>query len=83
LFGSGKWLAKHLCKATSAPFRYHHKGMLAYVGGARALADLPVKEEKFFVFVFLEIESRCRFGEALESLRGSSGTACMPQIRFL
>ncbi len=38
----GKWLAKHLSGASTAPFRYVHRGMLAYVGGMRALADLPI-----------------------------------------
>ena len=38
----GKWLAKHLSGRTQAPFRYVHRGMLAYVGGMRALADLPI-----------------------------------------
>ncbi len=42
----GKYLANLLKRSQEAkatrPFRYHHFGMLAYVGGNRALADLAV-----------------------------------------
>jgi NADH dehydrogenase FAD-containing subunit len=40
----GKYLARSLTRLARNqsldPFRYHHLGMLAYVGGNRALADL-------------------------------------------
>ncbi len=42
----GQYLARFLKRAregrNAPPFRYHHYGMLAYVGGNRALADLSV-----------------------------------------
>lgn len=37
----GKYVAHLLNGKTNKPFRYQHSGMLAYVGGARALVDLP------------------------------------------
>ncbi len=53
----GKFLARHFNALArgkfSAPFRYHDLGMLAYVGGRRALADLPnVKGRGFATFLF-------------------------------
>ncbi len=38
---------------TAAPFIYHHRGMLAYIGSNRALADLPqVKGRGFSTWIF-------------------------------
>ncbi len=53
----GKYLARHfnmLARGRNPlPFRYHDLGMLAYVGGNRALADLPnVKGRGFMTFLF-------------------------------
>ncbi len=43
-------LAKH---KTVSPFVYHHRGMLAYIGSNRALADLPqVKGRGFSTWIF-------------------------------
>lgn len=38
----GKYVARVWSGKTTEPFRYQYKGMLAYVGGARALVDLPI-----------------------------------------
>ncbi len=53
----GKFLARHFNRIAlnkpPSPFRYHDLGMLAYVGGRRALADLPnVKGRGFATFLF-------------------------------
>ena len=37
----GIWLAKHLDGRVKDPFTFKNRGMLAYVGGMRALVDLP------------------------------------------
>lgn len=53
----GYYLAKSLNalarQRTVRPFVYHHKGMLAYIGSNRALADLPqVKGRGFSTWIF-------------------------------
>ncbi|MBI2340574.1 MAG: FAD-dependent oxidoreductase [Deltaproteobacteria bacterium] len=53
----GKYLAKmfnRMAKGkTVKSFRYHHFGMLAYIGGKKALADLPeVKGRGFATYLF-------------------------------
>ncbi len=53
----GKYLARHFNRVARqksvSHFRYHDLGMLAYVGGRRALADLPnVKGHGFATFLF-------------------------------
>ena len=51
----GKHLAKHLMRLIKGkeakPFSYFHKGMLAYVGGGKALADGPVKMSGFLTWI--------------------------------
>ena len=53
----GKYLAASLNNMAHGrkvvPFQYRHLGMLAYIGGRRALADLPnVKGKGFVAFLF-------------------------------
>lgn len=48
-----KWLSKHLDGRSKSPFQYAHAGMLAYVGGGRALVDLPFfRTSGFFAWMF-------------------------------
>ncbi len=53
----GRYLARTLNRMAKGkplkPFRYHHMGMLAYIGSKRALADLPgVKGRGFSAWLF-------------------------------
>ncbi len=52
----GQYLARSLnalAKKKVEPFIYHHRGMLAYIGSNRALADLPhVKGRGFAAWIF-------------------------------
>ncbi|MFZ4619250.1 MAG: FAD-dependent oxidoreductase [Bacteroidota bacterium] len=53
----GYYLAKYLNAVAKdrpvSPFIYHHRGMLAYIGSNRALADLPqVKGRGFSTWIF-------------------------------
>lgn len=45
----GKYVARILNGKTTAPFKYNHMGMLAYVGGSKALVDLPQVRTSGFV----------------------------------
>ncbi len=45
----GKYVARLLDGRTDKPFQYRPMGMLAYVGGSKALADLPVVHTSGFV----------------------------------
>lgn len=45
----GRYVAKLLNGHTDQPFRYRHSGMLAYVGGFKALVDLPQVRTKGFL----------------------------------